>query len=145
MFGFFRKRRAIKSFVRDMGPTLRRNFGTKPHYSPEEVRQAGRLTGSSPDFLHYAFCIYCTHAAFDALHAGEPATPSYDELRREVGDSHFGGSTTFDANTPLEADSPSSSDSGGSDGGWSGDSSGGWDSGGGGGDFGGGGGGGDCG
>ena len=128
MFGYFRKRRAIKSFVRDMGPALRKDFGTKPHYTPEEVQHAARQTGIGQNFIQYAFCMYCTHAAFDAFHSGGSSHSDYDTLRQEVGNAQYGGNANFDASTPLEADS-SHSDSG-SSGSW-GDSGGGWDSGGG--------------
>jgi hypothetical protein len=126
MFGFFKKRRAIKSFVRDMGPALRQEFGKKPHYSAEEVRKVGNRVGSNSDYMPYAFCMFCTPMVFDSLYHG--SSHNYDAMREEVGSTFFGGDTSFNADTVIEAGEsfPDSGSSGG-------DSGGGWDSGGGGG------------
>ena len=148
MFGFFKKRRAIKSFVRDMGPALRQDFGKKPYYTAEEVRSAGRRVGSDMDYLPYAFVMFCTPETFASQDSGSGETHDYDAMRHEVGSTYFGGDTSFSADTVIEAGETSTDSgwSGGGDGGsggsGGGDGGGGWDSGGG-GDCGGGGG--DCG
>jgi hypothetical protein len=129
MFGFFKKRRAIKSFVRDMGPALRQEFGKKPHYTAEEVRRVGSRVGSNSDYLPYAMCMFCAPGVFDSLYHG---SHSYDSMREEVGSTYFGGDTSFDADTVIEAGET------GGDSGWSGGGDGGGSDFGGGGDFGGG-------
>ena len=144
MFGIFKKRRAIKSFVRDMGPALRQEFGKKPHYTAEEVRTSGRRVGSDMDYLPYAYVMFCTPDTFASQVSGSGDTRDYDSMRQEVGSTFFGGDTSFSADTVIEAGETSTGSdwSGGGDGGGGWDSGGGGDCGGGGGDSGGGGGGG---
>lgn len=105
MFATIRKRRAINSFIRKVGPSLERLYGRKRHYSPDEVRLAGRDVGAPIDFLCYAYCIYCTRADFDCHHQQTGEQCVYDSMRAEVADRHFGGDTSFDVCTVMEAGS----------------------------------------
>ncbi len=131
MFGFFKKRRAIKGFVRDMGPELRKRYGRKSHYTPDEVKQTGRELRSNQDYFPYALCLFCSQADFNSQFPGAGNLPDYNALREEVGSSCFGGDTSFDANTAIEAASNTDTGWSGSGGDFGGDSGG--DSGGGGG------------
>ena len=138
MFESFRKRRAIKSFIRKVGPALEQRHGRKPHYTPDEVRGAAAGAGVMNQWIPYAFAIYCLQDAFTQDPSLSGA--NYGDLRKEVADSHFHGDTSFDAGTAIDAADAGSShggDAGGDAGG--GDAGGGFDSGGGGFDGGGGG------
>ena len=144
MFAAIRKRRAIRSFIRKIGPALERRFGRKSHYSPEEVRHAGRDVRAQPDYFCYAYCIYCSQDDFDHHHRQTGEHCDYDSMRTEVAETYFGGDTSFSAETAIDAgsshhdsgggwfsggdshsDSGSSSDSGGGDSGGGGDGGGG--------------------
>ena len=97
MFAAIRKRRAIRSFIRKIGPALERRFGRKSHYSPEEVRHAGRDVRAQPDYFCYAYCIYCSQDDFDHHHRQTGEHCDYDSMRAEFAETHFGGDTTFNA------------------------------------------------
>ena len=139
MIASLRKRRAINTFVRKLGPALERRFGRKRHYSPKEVRRGGRDIGApvGGDFC-YAYSIYCSREDFDEHHREAGEHCDYDSMRAEVANLQFGGDTSFDAGTAIDHaashhDSTGGShDSGGGWFGWGGsDSDGGGDSGGG--------------
>jgi hypothetical protein len=112
MFTSIRKGRAVNSFVRNVGPSLKRRYGRKRHYSPEEVRRAGRDVGAPTDYFCYAYSIYCSREDFDHHHQETGEHCNYDSMRAEVAETHFGGDTAFDAETAIEAGS-SHHDSGG--------------------------------
>ena len=103
MFTTLKKRLAIRSYVRKLGPALRRRYGRQHHYTPEQVRRTASLTSVNTDYLCYAYCIYCSREAFELHHrqTGEPC--NYDAMRTEVGAGHFRGDTSFDANDAIDA------------------------------------------
>jgi hypothetical protein len=87
---------AIRSYVRRLGPDLVRRFGKRRFYTPEQVRKAVRGGGFSETDICYAYSLFCSRGDFESHHAetGEPC--NYDEMRSEVSNSHFGGSTDFE-------------------------------------------------
>jgi hypothetical protein len=103
MLAILKKRWAIRSYVKRLGPVLRRRCGRKRYYTPEEVRRAARASGVNTDYLCYAYCIYCSREAFDQHHrqTGEPC--NYDTMCQEIGSGHFLGNTAFDAADALDS------------------------------------------
>jgi hypothetical protein len=151
MFKWLRKRRAIKSYQRELGPRLRARHGTRRHYTPEEVHGTIREGRFSDEFHCFALAMYCNMTTFDAYHAAEGIACDYGAMRAECNVESFQGADFVDTGYfgHASADGGSGShDSGGgffsgffggdSGGGGSCDSGGGGFDGGGGGDCGGG-------
>ena len=104
LFAPLRKRRAINTFVRKLGPALQRLYGRKRHYSAKQVRRAARDVGISAEheYVCYAYCIYCSRVAFDNYHQKIGEKCDYDELRAEVSAVHFNSILDFDSLTAID-------------------------------------------
>lgn len=85
MWRYFRKRRALRAYRTTLFKQLRRTFGRKLYYTPEEVTYAARdLRDSRIDFLCYALGMFCEREAFDAYHAARGEACDYDAMRGEI-------------------------------------------------------------
>jgi uncharacterized membrane protein YgcG len=102
MLTALKKRLAIRSYVRKLGPALQRRYGRKRYYTPEEVRRAARDTGVNTDYLFYGYSLYCSRGAFDEHHRETGEHCDYDAMRAEVGAAHFEDSTSFDATHVID-------------------------------------------
>ncbi len=110
MFTTLRKRWAIRSYMRKLGPVLRRRCGRRSSYTPDEVRRAARVSGVNTDYLCYAYCIYCSREDFDQYHRQTGEYCNYAAMRQEIGSMYFRGNTSFDA-TDAIGTNPHSSES----------------------------------
>jgi hypothetical protein len=91
MFRWLRKRRAIRAYRRELGPQLLRRFGSKRHYSREEVFGTVREGGFSEEFDCIALAIYCEQAEFVAYHQEAGLACDYDAMRASAGCAAFEG------------------------------------------------------
>ncbi len=102
MWKALRKRRALRSYRRQLPVHLRRTYGTQQHYPPEDVHYVIRRWGMSEVYACYALAMYCDRAMFDAFHASKGEACDYDRMRAEAGDTLPVTSET----TEEHADSP---------------------------------------
>lgn len=91
------KKEAVREYLGKVGPDLRKKHGKQRHYSPEQVRRSVEDQGLGVDYLCFAYCLYCTPADFDLVHAATGEACDYGAMRSLVGDAFFGGSSAFDA------------------------------------------------
>ena len=91
MLSWFRKRRAIKSYRRSLGPALLKAFGVQPSYPIERVRKTAEELGLNRDYLYYAYADFCSREDFDAHHAASGHAHDWGQLRHEL-TSHWGTS-----------------------------------------------------
>lgn len=91
-----RKWFAIRSYIKKLGPELRRRYGAQSKYSPAQVRATIQSKRFDADRGCYAMAMYCDRADFDRHHQSTGESCSYDTMRAEIGSRLFGGNTTFD-------------------------------------------------
>ena len=85
MWRYFRKRRALRAYRTTLFKQLRRTYGRKLYYTPEEVTYAARdLRDSRLDFICYALGMFCEREAFDAYHAARGEACDYEAMRVEI-------------------------------------------------------------
>jgi hypothetical protein len=121
-----KKRLAIRSYRKKLGPWLEQNYGWRATYSPKQVRSGASTLGLATDPLCYAYVMFCTRSDFDAHHAATGEACDYDAMHFEVSAiessgsaaSHGGDSGGFDS---AGDSGDSGGDSGGGDGGGGGD------------------------
>lgn len=99
MFRWLRKRRAIRAYRRELGPQLRERYGSKRHYSREEVFGTVRARGFSEEFDCFALAMYCEQGEFDAYHQEAGLACEYGEMRAAAGCAAFDGAPMFDMST----------------------------------------------
>ena len=82
----FRKRRAIKTFSKRLGPALSAQFGQTSHYSADQIRDLVE----SPKFrrhreyLVYAYCLFMAPEDFQSLGPAAGSSDSFELLRAEA-------------------------------------------------------------
>ncbi|AWM37147.1 hypothetical protein GobsT_49240 [Gemmata obscuriglobus] len=89
------KRRAVRSYLTDLGPALRAKYGRKPHYTPAQVRETALERALRIDYLCWAYVLHCSAPAFESLHAAAGEACDYLAMRAAVGAAFFGGGTEF--------------------------------------------------
>ena len=82
----YRKRRAITAFSKRLGPALSERFGPTPYYTANQIED---LVGSGSlrrhrRYLAYAYCLFMSQKAFEALDADIDVPGDFDALRSEA-------------------------------------------------------------
>jgi hypothetical protein len=69
MIGIIRRKLAIRSYRKRLGPYLEQHFGWRANYTPKEVRSGASALGLSTVDICYAYAMFCTPTDFAAYHA----------------------------------------------------------------------------
>lgn len=82
----FRKRRAVRAFIRRLGPALRERHGHGPPYSAGQIEAAMRSDElrRHREYALYAYCLFMSHDDFEALEPGAGAPADYGAMRIEA-------------------------------------------------------------
>lgn len=105
MWMYLRKRRALRSYRKTLGRTLRDRYGVERHYSPEQVKRAAYDNGLDDRWICFAFAMYCDQVAFDAYHREHGETCDYAAMRAEAATKLDVTDTAFDATTYVASSS----------------------------------------
>ena len=85
IFRSYRKRKALQSYQRVLGPRLRGRFGRREYYTPAEIVDTAYAYKLSDAYLCYALAMYTDRAAFDAYHLERgDAACSFDRIWNEL-------------------------------------------------------------
>src|SRR4051812_4757053 len=106
LFQKIRRRFALKKYIKTLGRELVRRFGKRKSYSPEHVLKAAHARALDPEYLPYAYAMFCsreTYAEYAEKLGDLRPKINFDGLRAEVGDRFFGGSTAFEADGVIDA------------------------------------------
>jgi hypothetical protein len=102
------KRHAMEGHIRQVGPELRRRYGAKRHYQPDQVRTVLRDRPANvytSDYDCYSYATYCTQSDFDDYHRSIGETCDYGAMQQEICQSFdFSGTSDggFDALNVFE-------------------------------------------
>jgi uncharacterized membrane protein YgcG len=124
MLQVIKRRIAIRSYRKKLGPYLERQFGWQANYSPKQVRSGASSLRLSIRDICYAYAMYCTPVDFNSHHAATGEHCDYATMHAETmsfgtgsqvesSSHHHSGSGWFDSH----GHDSGSHDSGGSDGG----------------------------
>ncbi|WP_435106710.1 DUF6559 family protein [Arhodomonas sp. AD133] len=92
----FRKRRAIKSYVRRLPGLLARDYGKRGAYTPTQIERTIERHGLKAAYACYGIAMFSDRLSFDQHHQEAGEHCDYDSMRREIADEHFGGDPGFD-------------------------------------------------
>jgi hypothetical protein len=84
MIGIIRRRLAIRSYRKRLGPYLERHFGWRVNYTPKEVRSGASALCLSLSDLCYAYAMFCTPDDFAAHHAETGQHCDYATMHAET-------------------------------------------------------------
>jgi hypothetical protein len=91
------KKKAVKAYIRDLGPSLQRKYGKQPNYTPEQVRETALVGALSIDYMCWAYLLYCSPSVFQSIHSAAGEVCDYSAMREVVAGTFFGGNLGFDA------------------------------------------------
>ena len=91
------KKKAVKEYLTTLGPELRKRYGERKTYTPQQVYSCAGDLGMSVDYVCFAYMLYCSHADFVALHEAAGEACDAEAMRQSVADTFFSGNTDFDA------------------------------------------------
>lgn len=70
--------------VKRVGDDLLRNYGKKPYYTVQEVKDANRRCNISPDFGCWSHATFNTHKDFDEFHQAIGEQCDYAAMKGEM-------------------------------------------------------------
>ena len=115
-----RKHKAIGSYVRKLPRLLAKDYGRRMQYTPAQVRSTIERYHLNGIYSCYAIAMFSARDAFDQFHEASGEHCSYDAMRSEIANDHFGGDSGFsfsDTIATLSDDSGSHDQGGSHDGG----------------------------
>ncbi|MBV7263457.1 hypothetical protein KCG43_15750 [Photobacterium sp. WH24] len=118
----FKKRRAIKSYIKKLPSMLKRDYRKSKRYTPKQVKSTIERGGLSVVYACYGIAMFSNRKDFDQFHQEIGENCDYDAMRCEIGDIYFNGSSDFSVSdiTSASSDSGGGIDAGGFSGGDSG-------------------------
>jgi hypothetical protein len=91
----FKKRKAIRRYVRDLPRLLVRHYGFSPFYTPAQVKKTIERSGLNKDYSCYALSMFTSPQDFARYHDNIGETCDYSRMRSEIATSHFHGNAQF--------------------------------------------------
>lgn len=100
------RRSAIEDYVWSLSQELARHFGTRKHYSIEDVSRVAGESGCKMAYIAYAHAMFSSRADFDAYYGPLRVACTYDGLRDVIARRYFDGTRGFDATTVVRRATP---------------------------------------
>ena len=97
MFRWFKRRRAIKSYVFRLSLELFRRFGQKTFYSIDNIDRVFAGGKYDKNYISYAYALFCSRAEFDSYFSQLKVNCTYDGLRKYASKKYFRGVVDFNA------------------------------------------------
>jgi len=94
MFQALKKRRAIKSCHRKLGPYLAKNYGKSQNYTPAQVKTGAQKLGLGSLAMRYGMAMYISRGDYNNYYYSNGPDSNYDTMRGEIADNSsdwFGG------------------------------------------------------
>ncbi len=95
LFNWIKKRKTLKSYVKQLPLFLKKRYGKHKRYSEEEIRTSVQLAGFDNSFIEYAYAMFMSRNEFGDLKPKNKDLEDYDTLRKEIAKSFFSGNTSF--------------------------------------------------
>ncbi len=90
MLQALKKRRAIQSYRKKLGPYLVKGYGKSKNYTPAQVTAGAQNLGLDIMLLCYAMAMYTSRDDFNSYHHSTGQSCDYDTMRGEIADSSSG-------------------------------------------------------
>lgn len=87
----FRRKKAIKSYIKVLPQVLVKDYGRFEHYTPQQIRCSVERSGLHSQYVCYALAMYTRRPEFETYQRAIGENNSYEGLRAEVGNTFFEG------------------------------------------------------
>jgi hypothetical protein len=104
IIGHFRKRRAVKAYVKKLPGLLVKDYGRLSNYKPLQVRRTIERAGLDTTYACYAIAMFSSRDDFAQFHMDSGESCDYDAMRGEVAREHFSGDAGFSVEDALISD-----------------------------------------
>jgi hypothetical protein len=81
LFGLFRN--PAKRYARELGPWLRKSYGSSAHYTEGQIRRGVGELRLKQRFIALGYAAFMDEADFEALHDKMPVRLSYQDARAQ--------------------------------------------------------------
>ena len=113
LFSNYRKNKAIKSYIKNLGGDLARRYGKSKLYTSGQVERTIHEEGYNWKHICYAHALFTSMKQFNQWHYDRGETCDYGEMREEVSGTFFGGNSSYIDSGSLSSDSSGNFNSGG--------------------------------
>ncbi|HQR07306.1 MAG TPA: hypothetical protein PLN21_10820 [Gemmatales bacterium] len=96
------KKKAVASYITRLGPELKKKYGKREHYTPEQIRETALHHALSIDYLCWAYVIYASMPDFERIHTTAGEVCDYSGMHNLVGETFFSGNLDFDVSSVVE-------------------------------------------
>jgi hypothetical protein len=103
IIGRFKRRRAIKAYVKKLPGLLVKDYGRLSNYKPLQVRRTIERAGLDTTYACYAVAMFSSREDFAQFHMDSGESCDYDAMRGEVAREHFSGDEGFSVEDALIA------------------------------------------
>lgn len=101
--GEWRKRRAIRFYVRKLPRMLRSDYGFSRTYTPRQVVATIERNGLNRDHAAYAIATFSDPAGFVQFQESDGEHYNYEAMREDVAFNYFNGNTNFTVSDVMHA------------------------------------------
>jgi hypothetical protein len=118
LFSNYRKKKAIKGYINNLGSDLSRRYGNSKQYTSGQVEKTIHEEGYDWKHICYAHALFTSMKQFNQWHYDRGEDCDYGEMRLEVSNNFFAGDMSYIDSTSFSNDSSDSSsggDGGGAD------------------------------
>ena len=92
----FKRRRAIKSYIKDLPRLLAKDYGRSKTYTPKQVKRTIEHAGLPIVDSCFTIAMFSTRSEFDKYHEEIGEICDYQAMRCDVANNHFNGNAGFE-------------------------------------------------
>lgn len=87
----YQKKKAIKSYIKNLGKDLARRYGKSKTYTAGQVERTVHDEGYNWRHICYAHALFTSMKQFNKWHEERGESCDYNGMREEISDTFFGG------------------------------------------------------
>ena len=97
-----KKHFALKSYVKKLGPLLRKKYGKLKSYTAGQVKTTIQINGLDEYYVCYAYVLFCKQSTFNQEIDGREDHLDYKTIKNELGDKFFKGEQNFNTSDVMK-------------------------------------------
>jgi hypothetical protein len=97
-----KKHFALKSYVKKLGPMLRKRYGKLEWYLPGQVKTTIKIHDLNEHNIGFAYALFCKQSDFNQEVGGKENHLDYKTIKKELGDKFFKGEQNFNLSDVMK-------------------------------------------
>ena len=94
----FGKKRAIRTYIRELPRLLARDYGASSSYTSAQINKAVGRYRLNERYIHIAVLLFSSRESFEMRYCKDYDRQDYDLIRVDLANSYFGGNVHFQIN-----------------------------------------------